>query len=289
MTDEALFALTRSGPEEAFQPLPRSRSGWGEQIRGMAVTGLLARGTEGFAASLGLPATFRPARFTVDLFRPAAATSTQVHSKAVRRGRRLCVIDSSFVQDGVEAARSRTLLFHEQEPPGGQVWAPDDCDLPRPPTLEPTSEDARLFHSRSTGWTQVAESPEGDVRRASWNLPTPLVEDEPLSGFVFAASIADVGNVVSNWGDRGLRFINADITLALSRVPRADGVGLVAVDRHEDAGIAVGTTTMFDRDGRCGSVVTVALANAAHAVDPRTKSARVDVETAAVPIPTDHH
>lgn len=275
MTQEALFARERTGRAERFRPLTRARSGWGEQIRGMAVTGLLARDAEALAAEEGLGVGFRPVRFTVDLFRPAGIVESEVRSVIVRRGRRLCVIDSVFAQQGRDISSSRTLFAAEKEDPGGRVWSAG-AEIPPIPTIWPTSEDGRLFHSAQSGWTQVGEAPEAVVRRASWTLPTSLVEGEPLSGFIFAASIADVGNIMSNWGDRGLRFINADVTLALTRMPRTDGLGLVADDRQEGGGVSLGTTTMFDVDGPCGLVLTAALANGAHAVDPRTKGRRVD-------------
>ena len=118
----------------------------------------------------------------------------------------------------------------------------------------------------------VEEVPDSVARRGTWHLPASIVLGEEPTGFVAGACVADVINVVSNWGDSGLQHINTDVTLALSRVPDPGGMGLLALDRHEDHGIAVGTAALFDRYGRCGTVTTVALANTAKAVDPRTKS-----------------
>lgn len=118
----------------------------------------------------------------------------------------------------------------------------------------------------------VEEVPDSKARRGTWHLPVPIVQGEEPTGFVAGACVADVINVVSNWGNTGLQHINTDVTLALSRVPDPDGMGLLALDRHEDRGIAIGTAALFDRYGRCGTVTTVALANAAKAVDPRTKT-----------------
>lgn len=271
MDDEALFDIAARESGEVFSPLPRSRSGWGTGLlRGMAVTGLLARGTEACAAGLG--AQFSPVRFTADLFRPAPATESRVVTSVVRRGRKLCVIDAALIQDDVAVARSSTVLAAALPRPGGTVWQQDEFQLPQAPQLEPTSEDLRLFYAEETGWAQVDDAPESPARRGVWHLAMPVVRGEAPSGFVAAAYVADAANIVSNWGDTGLQHINADITLALSRMPDAGGVGLFALDRHEAGGAAIGTSAMFDSRGRCGTVTTVALGNAEHAVNPKTKA-----------------
>ncbi|WP_104104754.1 acyl-CoA thioesterase domain-containing protein [Arthrobacter sp. 08Y14] len=273
MDDEALFDIAAREAGEVFSPLPRSRSGWGTGLlRGMAVTGLLARGTEACAAGLGAEARFSPVRFTADLFRPAPAVESRVVTSVVRRGRKLCVIDAVLIQDDVAVARSSTVLAAALPPPGGTVWQQDDSELPQAPQLQPTSEDLRLFYAGETGWAQVDDAPESPARRGVWHLALPVVRGEAASGFVVAAYVADAANIVSNWGDTGLQHINADITLALSRVPDAGGVGLFALDRHEAGGAAIGTSAMFDNRGRCGTVTTVALGNAEHAVNPKTKA-----------------
>jgi hypothetical protein len=87
-----------------------------------------------------------------------------------------------------------------------------------------------------------------------------------------ATSVADSANVVSNWGSAGLQFINADVTLALTRQPIEMEFGLSALDRVEADGISVGSAVMFDRAGVFGTTTIVGLANALRSVDPRTRT-----------------
>jgi len=273
VNDEALFDIAVRESGEVFYPLPRSRSGWGTgMLRGMAVTGLLARGTEACAAGLGTAAEFTPVRFTADLFRPAPAEESRIETSVVRRGRRLLVIDAVLIQQDVAVARSSTVLAAALPPAAGTVWQQDESELPQAPALQPTSEDLRLFYAAETGWAQVEDAPESPARRGAWHLALPVVQGEVPSGFVVAAYVADAANIVSNWGDAGLQYINADVTLALSRLPDPGGVGLFALDRHEACGLAIGTSAMFDSRGRCGTVTTAALGNADHAVNPKTKA-----------------
>ena len=84
----------------------------------------------------------------------------------------------------------------------------------------------------------------------TWQTGVPVVPGEDPSPFVSAASIADATSMVTNWGSHGVEHINADITLTLARLPVDREVGLAAVDRISAEGIAIGTATVFDRQGR---------------------------------------
>ncbi|MFF2318185.1 hypothetical protein ACFVTE_18175 [Arthrobacter sp. NPDC058097] len=63
-----------------------------------------------------------------------------------------------------------------------------------------------------------------------------------------------------------MEFINADVTVGLSRMPLAQGVGISISHRTADAGISTGTGVLFDRHGASGSASVVGLANARNAV-----------------------
>jgi hypothetical protein len=71
---------------------------------------------------------------------------------------------------------------------------------------------------------------------------------------------ADVTASLVNWGSEGLRFINADYTLTLSRVPEGALIGLASQNHSTHDGIATGTATMFDEHGRIGNSMSVSLA-----------------------------
>lgn len=64
-----------------------------------------------------------------------------------------------------------------------------------------------------------------------------------------------------------MQYINTDLTLTLARAPYGVEVGLVATDRVEHDGIAVGTVAVLDRQGPLGHITVTALANARRPVD----------------------
>lgn len=256
-------------------PQPRAASGWGGpdgrgQLRGTAVSGALARAAERAADGLDGAAGFRPVRWTVDLFRPGAMTPSRAAATVVRGGRRLRLVDARFDQDGTTVARATLLLLAPGGPSAGTTWAgPPDTGVPAPPPdLRPDPAEPVLYRS-DAGWSADVRAHTNADRKAVWFVAAPLVAGEDPTPFEHVATLADAANLTSSWGTRGIEYINADLTLSLDRLPaRGDGAGLVATGRTGSAGIAVGTTTVFDRLGRLGSVIVATLANGDHAVDP---------------------
>jgi hypothetical protein len=57
-----------------------------------------------------------------------------------------------------------------------------------------------------------------------------------------------------------LKFINADYTLTLSRLPEGSMIGLASQNHSTGNGIATGTATLCDTHGEIGSSISVSLA-----------------------------
>jgi hypothetical protein len=132
-------------------------------------------------------------------------------------------------------------------------------------SLSGSSGAAALRHA--AGWT--ASPYRAPSRKQIWLLPFEIVRVERPSAFEFAASAADVASVVGNWGEAGVEFINADVTVA--RLPIALEIGLAAVDRVEADGIATSTAAVFDRAGAIGTAVVSSLTHAGVTVAPRNR------------------
>ncbi|NMO03230.1 thioesterase family protein [Gordonia sp. TBRC 11910] len=254
----AFFERNTGGAEELFTPLPLARSGWGAgQMRGMAVSALLARGVESAAAQLQRSA-MQPARWTLDLFRPAAMEPTAVHTEVVRAGRRLCLIDASLQQGSTVVARASALLLCPTEAESG-LWR--TTESPQPPPAAPADPLTERIYRSETGWLPAGDTPADDGRKGLWQFGTPTVDGEPLTPFQAVAGVADLINASANLGSRGLEFINADASLNLSRLPSETDVGLQSLVRTEDRGVMTATAIMFDRAGPFGTVTMSGLAN----------------------------
>jgi len=253
---------------DALMPTPIAASMWSEnQMHGVALSGALARGLEAEVRRTGLDGLV-PARLTVDLFRPATMDPCHVEAELVRKGRRIALVDATLTQAERRVARASGLFLVASETAEGDVWSP--ADRPGAPDEDavPVSQDPRppFFHS-SKPWSQDFTEHQNADRKMSWNTGLPIVAGEQVTPFQVVASMADGGSLVTNWGTRGVEYINTDITLALTREPTGLEVGLAALDRVEHDGVAVGSAAVFDRQGPLGNVMVTSLSNAKRSVD----------------------
>lgn len=255
----AFFEVDPGFPD-ALRPTAASVSGWStEQVHGPAVSGALARATERVADDT--LSGMRPVRWTVDLFRPALVLPTTVQASIFRRGRRLALVDAELSQNGKPVARSRALFARPAVTPNGQVWSPVGEFRCPPPEMIQRPDQGRIYHSHPHAWTSDVNDHQGSAHKQTWHFPVPIVAGEEPTPFQMTAAVADVTNLVTNWGSAGIEFINADITLAMSRLPAEMELGLSALDRTVNDGIAIGTAAVFDRLGQLGVTTVVALAN----------------------------
>lgn len=263
------FALFRAEPDGTLIPQDIARSLWkADQMHGVATCGALGRDVERAVRAAGR-IDLQPARFTVDLFRAPTMGPCVVTSSVVREGARLMLLDATLSQDGETRARASALFLKTSENPVGQVWT--SADVPQPPPLElaPPSQEPQVpfFFSHTAGWTQnFADHQNGD-RKATWQVSLPIVAGEPTTPFAGLAGAADSTSMLCNWGDQGVQFINTDVTLSISRAPVSQEIGLSALNWHAHDGIAIGTATVFDREGAFGTSTVTSLANARRSVD----------------------
>ena len=257
---------------DVLAPRSMARSMWSEdQMHGVAIAGALARAAEHALTAEGR-GDLRPARMTVDLFKAVRMRPARLTTEVVRVGPRLCLIDVVLFQDEdgsqVPKARAGVLFVKPSEAPAGRVWESDDRPTPPPLETVPASEEPRVpFFSSDAEWSDDFGQHQNAGRKQTWQTGVPIVEGEEATPFETVAAIADATSLVTNWGDKGVEFINTDITLTLARLPITREVGLRAVDHVEDDGIAVGTATVFDREGVIGACVVTAISNAKRQVD----------------------
>ncbi|WP_188193379.1 acyl-CoA thioesterase domain-containing protein [Nonomuraea sp. SYSU D8015] len=238
-------------------PAPHARGPWSpDMLHGRLLGGLAARALEERYSEPGL----HFARLTVDLFRNSPMLPVTVETALVRDGRRIRVADATLsTEQGVIGRASAVLLRQGERPGGTQTLLTPAWDEPAPDG--PPAEGA--------GWR-----PPFDLwRMTEWGAPGPgrvwmrethpLVDEEPVTPFVRAALAADFASPLSNAGTDGLRFINADYTLTLARLPEGDVIGVEATGHLNAAGVATGQVTLHDTTGPIGFCTVTAVANPA--------------------------
>lgn len=279
ITHPAARAAAESGPRAELNfferagddlvPTAMAQSLWRtDQMHGVATSGALARSVEQAVKDAGR-AELVPARYTVDLFRPASMGPCRTTATIVREGRRLALLDAVLTQGDVPVARASVLFLKPTTDPAGSVWQPAERPGPPPVEVAPVGQGPHVpyFGSEETGWSQDFRRNQNASRKFTWQTGVPVVAGEPSTPFQAVASIADSTSMVTNWGSNGVEYINCDITLTLARRPVGVEVGLSAVDWVGSDGIAVGTAHVFDRQGPLGTSLVTSLANSKRTVD----------------------
>jgi hypothetical protein len=88
----------------------------------------------------------------------------------------------------------------------------------------------------------------------------PLLPGEPVSPLVRTAAAADMTNPSANRSDRGLFFINGDVTLYLHRPPEGEWLCMRVAARGSVDGIATAECALFDERGEVGRSAVASLA-----------------------------
>ena len=246
MTDEPYFL--RDGAH--YIPQPPCRGPWDPKtLSGRAMVSLLGFQIE---QDLNDPA-YMPARLTVDMYRLPQFAPVEIKTNIVRGGTRIKVIDAEFVSEGVSYARATTQWLKRGENSEGNVWSPPDWNVPAPedvplppprPGMPPGAQMMRPITGMMGTFGQ---------KRMWLEEKRDIVGGVALTPFMRAAGVADLCNPYANSGDKGLGYINSDVTLYLHRLPVDEWVGLEVVNHHATDGVAIGECIMYDRQGAIGT------------------------------------
>lgn len=249
-----------SDPDGIFHPTENARSRWGaDMLNGPAVVGLAAFNLE---QRFGLPG-FLPARLTVDLFKAAKRVPTVVRSRLVRDGHRVRNAGCDVIQGEVIVARATLVQYRQSEPPPGEEWASKASFTP-----PPKGEDHGFFiGSDDAGWSPTGGAHQNTSRKRVYHSPIDVVAGHEITPFVRSVIVAEATSLVSNMGTKGIGYINGDLTVALSRLPRSESIGVEGDSHWVSDGISVGTGTLYDDVGPFGTGLVTAIANPAAQID----------------------
>ncbi|QTI70072.1 acyl-CoA thioesterase domain-containing protein [Gordonia polyisoprenivorans] len=273
MSDIAFF---RPDTDGRVLPLPYSRSLWAPgTLTGPAVCALAAHAAEEEIAEPG----FRAARFTIDLFKTAREVPTATRARILRSGGRIRVAEVDVVQfdggggsqDGaaeVIVARATAVFLRESQNPPGQRWHRDAEALTfSPPAVAIDDLMPRFASDVAREWDSVMGNHQHGYRKRVWTRAIPTLVGRELTPLVRAATSAESTSLICNWGTTGIGFINCDLTVALSRLPRGDRIGVEADSHTEHDGISASTAGLYDVDGMWGIGMVTAVNNAAAEID----------------------
>jgi len=254
--DQQAF-FTASGDE--LIPAPHARGPWApDMMHGRLLGGLMARAIEREHADQDL----HVARFTVDLFRRAGVVPLRVATRRVRDGGRVRVVDATVTTGDGEVARASAVLLRRGAQPPGEVYATPDWDAPEPDQFGSPVGGVAFHLWLMSGGNGVGERAwkSANQRRAWVREAHDLVAGESASPFVRVALAADLASPLTLFGTAGLRYINADYTLTLGRLPVSEAIGFESGGQLSDDGVAVSHCTLYDSAGPIGHCAVTAIA-----------------------------
>lgn len=252
--DDAFFA-----PDgDSFLPQPIARGPWDPQsLNGRVVAGLLGCEVERRHGGTLEGGGWLPARLTVDLYRLPGFDPVTIETRVVREGRRIRVVDATFLSGGRDMARASCQFLREGENAAGMVWKPTPWNAPAPETIADREGDRPLpWAMRSFAGAFGAAG----QRRAWLRELRPMVAGRPITPYARVAASCDFASPLAHSGDEGLGYINTDVTLMLHRLPAGEWIGFESDYHGADAGVAVGECRLYDEVGPIGLASCVALA-----------------------------
>ena len=255
---EAPYLPTPSADVVASTPL--ARAGWYEEGQhGGVVSALLARCVE----AVPTLAPMEVARLTVELFRVVPITTLRTAARVIREGKRIQVVEASlFDDDDLELARAAALRLRTTRldlpgtarPSHPPVPAPDELPVPDMGHWGLGDSGRVLYHRHAIEVREVGEGFRREGPGAMWlRIHRPLVAGEEITPLTRAVVTGDFVNGLSRLIDaRRFVFMNADLTIHLSRMPRGEWVGLSAESLYDPGGRGVATGVLFDRESAIG-------------------------------------
>lgn len=241
----------------SFRPTSSAAASWSDGVlSGQAIAGLAASALERKYGAVG----YLPARLTLDLLKPARAVSTTTQTRLIRHGHRMRTAECDIIQDDWIVARATLLQYRQSHTSVDEQWESVMS------IIAPDTNDNHVLHidDDGTGWSPMGLRHQNTGRKRAYYGGLDAVAGLPATPFVRSAVVAEAAaNLVTNHGANGIGYVNGDLTVALTRLPRGVFIGVQADANFSENGVSVGSATLFDDDGAFGSSMVTAMANPA--------------------------
>jgi hypothetical protein len=236
-----------------FVATKHTRGPWSaEHQHAGPASALLARAFERLVSHTGLAVL----RITIDLLSPLPIGPLAVEARIARAGRKVQRLEGTIAVEDRTVCRATALAMRLTElalpaaPPGGSLTPPAESE----PFLFPFFERGQLGYAAAME-TRLARGVWGQGPAAIWfRTRLPLLPNEAPSPLQRIMMAADSGNGVAVVLDPShFTFLNADLTVAVHRLPAGEWVCVDAQTAVESTGVGLCQTRLLDERGPLGT------------------------------------
>lgn len=227
-------------------PGPLVAGPWDARLQGgVPLAGLFAHLIEQVPSLVPMVTT----RLLIDLTRPTPMVPFTTDVRIVREGKRVQMIEVDLIIDGVVTAKASAMRVRVAGTPAEPETR---AEIPPPNANKLMTDRSRIAHLVERRLIDGGIQKRGPG--TAWiRISGEIVKGEPITPYVQAAMCADFGSGLSAVVDwREWSFANVDITLHLTRMPKAGWLKLNAATITGGAGVAVVHGAMFDEYGAIG-------------------------------------
>ncbi len=261
--------LYRRVGRETFESSEYTRTGWNATDQhGGPPSALLAHVIQ----EVELPVSMQMTRITASLMRPVPIARLRTRTRMLRAGKRVAVVEADLLLADSDApiATAQAQMIRTEGVALGEVNR-SPFIVPAPPETHPPVTDPEGGEWADTSLPRFHQH--GAERRSidgSWERPGPgaawfrllmdVVEGAPRNPLTAFVAIADLANGLSTALD-GERFmwVNPDLTVAFSRVPQGEWMGMQAEADPQSHGVGLVHARAFDEAGPFGHVLQTQL------------------------------
>jgi len=210
------------------------------------------------AERIATPVPMNIARVTIDLMRPVPVAPLTIATEVLREGRKIQLCEVKLLADGVQVVGATVLKIKAQ----AQALPDDVKELP---VMLPSPEDSFVEdgHAATSPFVRMVSmrAARGRFGRAGagaiwFRIDHPLIEGEAISQAMRAVVAADFSNGTASTLDFcAWTYINADLTVNLSRQPIGEWILLDGESWIGPDGAGLAMSRLADRQGYFGRAV----------------------------------
>ncbi len=237
---------------------PNAAGPWSPDMQhGSAPTALVTFAAEAMPA----PVPMQIARVTIDLMRPVPLAPLDIETKVLRQGRKIQLCEVRLKADDVLVVQGTVLKIRTEamgDLPPETAERPVEVTSPDQSVAEPTDRWRNPFvKGLSVRSARGRFGVPGTGAGAIWyRVDRPLIEGAPISQVMRAAVASDFCNATSMALDfRHWTFLNADLTISLSRTPVGEWILLDGESWVGPDGAGLATARLGDARGYFGRAI----------------------------------